>query len=920
MASALDSPTHSIPNDNDDDVDIDEYGENLEGEEAVENGEEENGEGDDNKEIENGLETEIDQMNIASNNSTHSNSSPSKNATRSQELARFGIPEYCWTVLLNHKFREKWRPLTMVRPNQIKSFVLPSVRYTQMHFKMWRGGKRPFIDVLHPRKFKPVYGVPIGGIGCGAIDRGWKGDFCRWSLTPGVYTYDKVEINQFTVCVRRGGKTVYQQVLSPNKPSSKNLAHAWEWQFPGNRASYHGLYPRAWTKYLLPGQNITLVCRQISPVFPHDYQETSLPVGVFVWDVYNNGSEPADVSIMFTWKNGTGTSSDKKGGRWNTGFSSASTSGVMFHDGHPTQPCTMCISAADGDDVTVTTCTSFDPSSQLKELWNDLKTDGQLNTTKGPSERTEKGQTLAGAVASSCHVEPNHKGLLEFALSWDMPKVQFDSLPYFRRYTRWFGRDGTASLALCSHALEEYPEWEKKINEWQDPILNDDRLPEWYKSALFNELYFITDGGGIWVDIQEDYPNGQKCAHTRAEPLVREYGRFAYLEGQEYRMYNTYDVHFYASFALIMLWPKLELSLQYDFGHYVDHHDEEEFKDLSSGARSIRKSSGCVPHDAGNPEEDPWVKLNCYWLHDTANWKDLNLKMVLMTYRDYYVTKDQDFLEFMWPKCRTVMATAQSQDTDGDGLIDHVGTADQTYDVWTAKGVSAYCGGLYLAALRCMCEMAQLMGDTKAKAEYAEILARGKDSYEKKLWNGKYFDYDSSDQNYHDSIMADQTCGHWYLRACDLVPEGGPRARGPDAEPVFVVDHVRSALRTIYEMNVMGTREGTFGAINGMRPSGKPDQASLQCEEVWVGTTYGLAGNMIQEGMWEEGFQTASGCYKTCYEQAGLAYQVPEAYMAKKIYRSLGYMRPLAIWAMQWAIEKRRKVEENGGVATSHSS
>lgn len=36
--------------------------------------------------------------------------------------------------------------------------------------------------------------------------------------------------------------------------------------------------------------------------------------------------------------------------------------------------------------------------------------------------------------------------------------------------------------------------------------------------------------------------------------------------GQEYRMYNTYDVHFYASFALVMLWPKIELSLQYDMG------------------------------------------------------------------------------------------------------------------------------------------------------------------------------------------------------------------------------------------------------------------------------------------------------------------------------------------------------------------
>ena len=34
-------------------------------------------------------------------------------------------------------------------------------------------------------------------------------------------------------------------------------------------------------------------------------------------------------------------------------------------------------------------------------------------------------------------------------------------------------------------------------------------------------------------------------------------------------MVNTYDVHFYASFALIQLWPELELSIQYDFGSFV---------------------------------------------------------------------------------------------------------------------------------------------------------------------------------------------------------------------------------------------------------------------------------------------------------------------------------------------------------------
>ena len=34
-------------------------------------------------------------------------------------------------------------------------------------------------------------------------------------------------------------------------------------------------------------------------------------------------------------------------------------------------------------------------------------------------------------------------------------------------------------------------------------------------------------------------------------------------------MYNTYDVHFFASFALVALWPKVELALQYDIGNHL---------------------------------------------------------------------------------------------------------------------------------------------------------------------------------------------------------------------------------------------------------------------------------------------------------------------------------------------------------------
>jgi non-lysosomal glucosylceramidase len=56
--------------------------------------------------------------------------------------------------------------------------------------------------------------------------------------------------------------------------------------------------------------------------------------------------------------------------------------------------------------------------------------------------------------------------------------------------------------------------------------------------------------------------------------------------------------------------------------------------------------------------------------------------------------------------------------------------------------------------------------------------------------------------------------------------------------------------------------------------------------------------------MVEEGLKTAYGAYHTIYENYGLQFQTPEAYNENKVYRSLGYMRPLSIWSIQHALEK----------------
>lgn len=66
-------------------------------------------------------------------------------------------------------------------------------------------------------------------------------------------------------------------------------------------------------------------------------------------------------------------------------------------------------------------------------------------------------------------------------------------------------------------------------------------------------------------------------------------GQFLYLEGHEYLMYNTYDVHFYSGFSILMLFPMLELSIQRDFSASIEMEDLSERRMMGEGNISIRK-------------------------------------------------------------------------------------------------------------------------------------------------------------------------------------------------------------------------------------------------------------------------------------------------------------------------------------------
>ena len=786
--------------------------------------------------------------------------------------------------------------------------MLPAVirirRWARQQRKL---GRRPMFDLVQGGlPISPDKGVPLGGLGCGTIGRGCRGDFNRWGLKPGDYAYRRVDADQFSIWVSRPGTQPKALVLNPDGPEADGL-ESWGWELDEHRVTYRALFPRAWHDYHQPLPGINLACRQVSPVIPHNYRESSFPVSTFIYTVENTADTDADVGLMFTFQNGTGSENDRLGGHSNRLMRMQSDQGeilgIALHHLHrhpkPLDPgkkladqdqyedhLTFGIGALATDEVAVHYRTRFITDSSGVDVWGDFASNGRLSDDR--DERpSPKGLAIGAAVSARVHIPAGETREIVFALVWDMPVARFPlGTGWFRRYTRYFGRDGVAVLDLLHEALTRYPDWEKSLDDWQMPVMTDESLPLWYRQMLFNETYYLVDGGTIWTDGRED------AADPQDDPLPEpEIGHFAYLESHEYRMYNTYDVHFYASFALAMLWPDLELSLQRDFANSLKVSDDEVFMYFFSGDRGPRKVSNVIPHDLGSPLEDPWIKINAYNAQDVSRWKDLNPKFVLQVARDYFMTKDQAFLEDVWPAVKESIAFMARFDRDGDGMIENDGFPDQTYDVWSVKGPSAYTGGLWLACLQAGAALATEMKEEDLAEHYRESFQKAKDVYQSILWNGEYYQYDASGSKQADSIMADQLAGHWYSLATGF-------------DGVVSKEQACSALKKVFECNVMGFEDGRLGAMNGMRPDGGLDKTGLQSMEIWTGTTFAVAAAMLQAGLKDEAFTTARGIYNMVYEDYGLWFQTPEAFSAYESVRAISYMRPLAIWAIQWELDK----------------
>jgi non-lysosomal glucosylceramidase len=745
-------------------------------------------------------------------------------------------------------------------------------------------------------------GAPVGGLGAGTFSRTYRGDFARWHIKGGVHKYQSVLANQFAMFQQAEGEPGVAQVLTSDHPKNRSLT-SWTWDYPVGAGDYYALYPKAWFDYRWDKFPAHVVLEQFSPILPDNYKESSYPIAVYRWHAANPTQRRVTVSILLSWTNMVGwfrTFSHDLSGAINAGNhnrvmkealdATCNMKGIVLdrnHIGSTKQHSVeeewdgqFAIAALESPGAEVTYQTTFTPNRDGKEVWAPFSKDGRL--ADSDDSWTSSDEPLAAAIAVRFTLEPGETRVVPVVIAWDLPIVQFGSgRKWYRRYTDFYGTSGLNAWAIARDGLKNAKSWSDAIDAWQAPYFNDDSKPLWYRGMLFNELYVLADGGSFW---------GRPVVSEPKAPPV-----YSFMECYDYPYYETLDVRFYGSMPLLKFWPDLEKGSMREFAETVPHESGEKmewiWKTVHSGELNfrIRKAKGAVPHDLGVPQEDPFIQINQFSWQDTNGWKDLNPKFVLMVYRDFVLTggKDLQFLRDTWPAVQEALAYLRKYDTTGDGLPENEGYPDQTYDEWVVRGPSAYSGGLWLAALRSAEEIAKRLNDAPAAKQYHDLFTKGQASYIKNLWNGEYLRYDTGSE-YRDNIQADQLAGQWYANMSglgDIIPQ----------------DMQRKALTKIFNFNVMKFADGTMGAVNGIAADGSLVKTNEQVQEVWTGTTFGLAALMLSENMKDEAYKTAWGIYHTSYETKGYWFRTPEAWDITGNYRASMYMRPAAIWAMEMA-------------------
>ncbi len=417
---------------------------------------------------------------------------------------------------------------------------------------------------------------------------------------------------------------------------------------------------------------------------------------------------------------------------------------------------------------------------------------------------------LLGSLSESFELKANESRDVIFIITWYFPNVQVSGLS--NTQGRNYGKRFKGAYEVAEYIIKDFDRLTSQTRLWHNTWY-DSTLPYWFLNRTFATVSHLATNTCYW------FGNG----------------RFYAYEGVGCCEGTCTHVWHYAQ-AVARLFPQFERYLR----EYVDY---------------------------GVAFDEPTGKIRFRAEHNNHWAVDGQAGIVLRTYREHQMSKDNAFLKRVWSRCKKAVQFLIDHDIDKDGIID--GAQHNTLDTdW--YGQIAWLSGMYVAALRAAQIMAEELGETEFAQLCKSIYERGRSRIERDLFNGEYF-INMCDKNRLDTINSGLGCH------IDQVL-GDSWAEQLGYAPLLDETKVKSALKSLWRYNFCpdvgpwrnANKPGRWYAMPGeagllmctfpikgwdysMAKGKGADWAAGYFNECMTGFEYQVAWNMIAKGMLLEG-------------------------------------------------------------------
>ncbi len=340
-----------------------------------------------------------------------------------------------------------------------------------------------------------------------------------------------------------------------------------------------------------------------------------------------------------------------------------------------------------------------------------------------------------------------------------------------------YQKNWASSLAVADTGRTNYATIRAGVDKWYNRIMNSS-LPAWVKDHVTNGAY-VASLNSAW----------------------RRDGIAWLVEAAVYDVWGTYDHQSYSSIFDLMFAPGAADAWM-------------------GGFANNQQTTGAINHGLSS-------------FYETCNWIDIQSMFICNVARNYFWRNDSARIrDYYWPKVKNVVLFCINSDNNSNYLPDN---PQNSYDNTTWINESSYNCSWWLAALKAVVKMAQLLGDNAYATQMQTRLTSTQTAFET-LWNQSQGHYNVWPGN--TGSMDGQVAGQWYADFLGL------------GDVVNTPAHIGSSLNYIHTHNIGTLPNASCGTMRVIKVS---DNGAVENGECWYPVCYHYSFGAIRRNLTDTG-------------------------------------------------------------------